>query len=339
MYLVHTIDRVARPQRIGIILNPASGHVRRHLPELRRMAATITGAVMIEASSAEQLGEAVDALQLGPADVLVVLGGDGTLQAVLTAMLRTDATRSPYVLAAPGGTTNMSAIDLGSRLRPITALRALNGWLTEAAPSPSVCTRAVLRVSDASSKPPQFGMFFGAGAILDGVRYFHGSVRPKGVRGALGPSLAFIRMLLSLFRRQEHRLLPATSARLHLNPDPARLPWLLILATTLDTLLLGSRPYWGAEKAPVHFTAVAHRAPRLLRSLVFLLRGKSNATMRQNPSYVSHNLSHIAMDDLTEYLLDGEIFSCNGRLQLSATPAVRFLVFSERPADAPRRPS
>lgn len=315
-----------RPERIGILLNPASGYVRRHLPSLRRRVAGIANARVVEASSAEQIKGAVESLQLGPSDLLVVIGGDGTLQAALTATLIQGPSATPYVLALPAGTTNMSARDLGIRVNPTVALQELDNWLSGKTSAPAVRARAVLRVSDASLAPPQFGMFFGAGAIISGVRYFHSSVRPKGVRGALGPSLAFVRMLLSLLRRREHSLLPATSARLHLAAEPLLVPWLLILATTLDTLLLGSTPYWGGEKAPMHFTAIAHRVPCLLRSLVFLLRGKSTATMSNNPAYVSHNLSHTAIDDLTEYLLDGEIFSSHGQLQLTATPAIRFIV-------------
>jgi hypothetical protein len=48
--------------------------------------------------------------------------------------------------------------------------------------------------------------------------------------------------------------------------------------------------------------------------------------MKGCPSYVSHNLDDTAIDGLSEYLLDGEIFSSHGRLHLSATPAIRFIV-------------
>jgi hypothetical protein len=319
-------DLTPRPERIGIVLNPESGYVRRHLRHLRALVSQIADATVIEACTDGQLTDAVDTLALGPADLLVVIGGDGTLQAVLTAMLRRELLEVPFVLALPAGTTNMSAADLGSRSNPAVALQNLDNWLTGKTSAPAVCARAVVQVSDASDTPPRFGMFFGAGAIINGVRYFHSSLRPKGIRGALGPSLAFVRMLLSLFRGAEYTALPATPARLHLNPQPIEAPWLLILATTLDNLLLGSTPYWGREKAPMHFTAIAHRAPRLVRSLFFLLRGKSSATMKGTQAYVSHNLDDTAIDGLSEYLLDGEIFSSHGQLHLSATPAIRFIV-------------
>jgi hypothetical protein len=322
----HMSDLPSHPERIGIVLNPASGYVKRHLKRMRTLIAQIARAVVIEAVSDEQISDAVDSLQLGPADLLVVIGGDGTLQAILTAMLRREPSASPYLLAVPAGTTNMSAADLGARSNPAVALQALNAWLSGEKSAPAICPRPVLQVSDASTALPRFGMFFGAGAIISGVRYFHSSVRPRGVRGALGPSLAFIRMLMSLFKGGEHSLLPATPARLHLKPHAVHAPWLLILVTTLDKLLLGSTPYWGRENAPMHFTAIAHRAPRLLRSLWFLLRGKSSKNMQNDQAYHSHNLDSTVIEGLTEYLLDGEIFSSHGHVHLAATSPVRFIV-------------
>ncbi len=320
------IELTPRPRRIGIILNPKGGHVRRHLVQLRQLARQVPDATVIEASSPDQIAEAINAFELAAEDLLVVIGGDGTLQAALTAMLRLELQETPRVLVVAAGTTNMSAADLGVRLKPAAALQALHDWVSGKTQAPATRPRTVLQVADSSLMPPQYGLFFGAGAIISGVRYFHGSVRPKGVRGALGPAIAFVRMLLSLLSNREHRLLPATTATLHLKKDPVRLEWLLVLATTMDTLLLGSTPYWGAEKAPMHFTAIAHSAPRLLVALIFLLRGKSNATMRNNQGYISHNLTHSNIDDLTEYLLDGEIFSTRGSLRLSATTAVRFIL-------------
>jgi diacylglycerol kinase (ATP) len=320
------IEQTSRPRRIGIILNPKGGHVRRHLIQLRQLAKQVPDATVIEASSPDTIAEAVNAFELAAEDLLVVIGGDGSVQATLTAMLRLEQQENPRVLIVAAGTTNMSAADLGVRLKPAAALQALHDWVSGKIPAPATRPRAVLQVTDSSLMPAQYGLFFGAGAIISGVRYFHGSVRPKGIRGALGPSLAFMRMLLSILSNREHRLLPATTATLHLKKDPVRLEWLLVLATTLDTLLMGSTPYWGTEKAPMHFTAIAHRAPRLLVALFFLLRGKSNAMMRNNQGYRSHNLTHSTIEDLTEYLLDGEIFATQGPLHLSATAAVRFIL-------------
>src|SRR3546814_7056695 len=63
-------------------------------------------------------------------DLIVVIGGDGTLQGLLTALLRQPDGAVPDLLVIPAGTTNMSAADLGARHKPEPALRALAAWQT-----------------------------------------------------------------------------------------------------------------------------------------------------------------------------------------------------------------
>lgn len=322
----------SKPGKIGVVLNPLSGRVRRDLHHFRLLASRIPFAQTLEAVTAEQINEAVSAFGLQADDLLVVIGGDGTLQAALTVIMNQQPVAVPQVLVVPAGTTNMSAADLGSRLGATATLRALADWMSGKAPAPLAFTRAPLKVFDDRSLQVQYGLFFGAGAIISGVRYFHAKVRPKGIRGALGPCLSFLRMLLSLLRKGPHPLLPATSARLRLKQDRSNREWLLILATTLDKLLLGSTPYWGLEDGPMHFTAIAHRPPRLLTALPGLLRGKPSQTVRKDQAYISHNLVHTVIEDLDEYLFDGEIFRAQGQLHLSATTHVRFISFGPKEA-------
>lgn len=325
-------DASSHPGKIGILLNPQSGRVRRDLQRFRHLASQIPCAQTLEAVTPQQINEAVSALGLQADDLLVVVGGDGTLQAALTAIMNPPSRATPQVLVVPAGTTNMSAADLGSRLGAAATLNALADWMSGKGPAPLASTRALLKVFDDQSLQVEYGLFFGAGAIVSGVRYFHAKVRPTGIRGALGPCLSFLRMLLSLFRKGPHPLLPATPARLHLGQDRGRRDWLLILATTLDKLLLGSTPYWGAENAPMHFTAIAHRPPRVLTALPGLLRGNASQAVRKHHAYVSHNLLHTVIEDLQEYLLDGEIFRAQGQLHLSATRHIGFLSFRPKKA-------
>lgn len=320
-------DQAASAQRIGVVLNPKGGYVRRHLTKFRHLVAQLSDACIVEASTPAQISAAIVSFALEPKDLLVVVGGDGSLQAALTALIQLQPTTWPNVLIVPAGTTNMSARDLGVRQRPLKVLQALHDWRRGARSAPASRLRSALQVSYPGSLQSQCGLFFGAGAVVEGVRYFHSHVRGTGVRGALGPSLAFGRMLVSLFWKRSLPFASATTARLNLPQHTLNARWMVILATTLDTLLLRSTPYWGTEKAPIHFTAISDRAPKLVRSLFYVLRGKTAPAITQDQAYVSHNLNKTTIEGLTEYLLDGEIFSTQGPLELSATASIRFVIF------------
>lgn len=313
--------------RLDILLNPRSRRNQRSLPTLRRLAADLPEAHLVEVHAARDIAQALQEWQPGPADLLVIMGGDGTLQATLTALFRQIRGGMPRLLVVAGGTTNMSAADLGARLKPVAALRALSAWLEGAGPPPRTVERAVLRVDGIKGGEAQFGMFFGAGAVLSGVRYYHEHVRPAGVHGSLGPTLAFGRLLLSLLRNRPHPLLPALPARLSTVEAEWQSDWLLVLASTLDRLLAGCRPYWGTERAPLHVTAVSQQPRHLLRTLPALLCGRGAAVAREQDGYLSHNFEALSLSGAPEFILDGERFQAGETLRLCATIPLRFLVF------------
>ncbi|WP_336299068.1 diacylglycerol/lipid kinase family protein [Pseudomonas sp. WJP1] len=320
-------EACARPGKVAIVLNPCSGTLRRALPRFRLLARNVPGAVMLEATTSQEIAHAVCHFQLRESDLLVILGGDGTLQAALSILLGREPAGLPTVLVIPGGTTNMSAIDLGARLSAEKALRSLSAWLAGNCAAPKIVSRAALRVDGSLYQGPRFGMFFAIGAVVNGVRYYHRELRPKRVPGALGPLLAFGRMLLSALRKLPHDLFPALPARLDTHRGVWEGDWLLVFATTLNRLLAGSRPYWGTEQQPVHLTAIAHRPRRLALILPFLLRGRACSMIKEQDGYYSHNFTRMDLGGADEYVLDGEIFAAQGTITLAATDPIRFMTF------------
>nr|NYU06835.1 acylglycerol kinase family protein [Pseudomonas sp. SbOxS1] len=320
-------EACARPGKVAIVLNPCSGTLRRALPRFRLLARNVPGAMVLEATTAQEIADAVCHFQLRESDLLVILGGDGTLQAALSILLSREPAGLPTVLVIPGGTTNMSAIDLGARLSAEKALTSLSAWLAGNCAAPKIVSRAALRVDGPPYQGPRFGMFFAIGAVVNGVRYYHRELRPKRVPGALGPSLAFGRMLLSALKNLPHDLFPALPARLGTHRGVWEGDWLLVFATTLNRLLAGSRPYWGTEQQPIHLTAIAHRPRRLALILPFLLRGRACSMIKEQDGYFSHNFTRMDLGGADEYVLDGEIFAAQGTITLAATAPIRFMTF------------
>ncbi len=112
-----------RPQRIVAIVNPATRrNARRIIEELRRQA---PGGVMLDiritpaARSATELTRAL----VRDADMVVAVGGDGTVGEVATALRGTGV---PLGIV-PAGSTNIVARDLGIPAQPASAVSVLFG--------------------------------------------------------------------------------------------------------------------------------------------------------------------------------------------------------------------
>ena len=319
------------PRRVGVLCNPHSGRNRRCLRQVREAARRLPNAVYREAVDPIATAQGLQDLLAAGAELLVINGGDGTLQAALTYLLGPDGPkgRPPRLMVIAGGTTNMSAADVGARKAPLQALHCIGDWLAGTRSGPVRRERPVLRVAGPGGAPVH-GMFFGAGAIHTGVEYFHRRIAASRAGGALGPGLAFARMLFSVARPSQSWIKPT---RLSLSVDEGGVQvgeYLLVLVSGLERLLLGSRPYWGIEPAPLHYTAIRHRPARLLRSLPFVLSGGRGVRPREKDGYFSRNISTLSLGLEGGFVLDGERFRVDadgGALRVSQAERVAFLAF------------
>lgn len=317
-------ESVCRAHRPGVLGNPLSGRFARQPAGLRSAARHLPGGLYREASSPGEIGRSLEELAGEGADIIIVLGGDGTLQAVLD-HLPGLAGGPPVPLAiVPCGSTNMTALDVGCGHSPLRVLDGLRRRLQNGEDLRLVA-RPVLRVRRESG-PPLHGMFFGAGLIAAGVRYFRERIRGGALTGESGSAVAVLRMIVRLLRGTGSAGESAVQARLFEDASPAvEGDFLLLLASTLDRLLLGSRPYWGHEQAPVHYTAIRDRPARLWRSLPAIVRGRGDVL--DAGVYRSRNLRTLDVESGADFVLDGEIHAAGGRiLRIDSTGPVHFAV-------------
>ena len=103
-----------RPIRVAAINNPLSGSNRRRglAPILELLDSA--GVPHREADRFEELAAISADFVAAGTELLIVNGGDGTMQAVLTGLLGSpEASGSPLIAVLPGGTTNTTARNVG----------------------------------------------------------------------------------------------------------------------------------------------------------------------------------------------------------------------------------
>ena len=301
-----------RPLRVGLLDNPLSGRNRDGVDPLRRARSGEPGLRQRLVRTPADVAAALADFAADGVDLVVVNGGDGTVQAALTAVHRDGLFETPPLLALlPSGTTNMIAGDVGLRGGRAAALRRVLAWARDPARPFALVERAVLRTQAAPGAEPVFGMFFGTGAIAHGIRYYRNRIHPWGVRGELGAGLALARYLLALASGREIAAVPITAS---VDGGPAEPETrLLLLVTTLHRLVLGIRPFWGREPGALRLTAVAARPRRVLRALPAVLRGRPSRHGTPAHGYLSRNAREIRLWFDAEYTLDGEMRTADSR--------------------------
>ncbi len=304
-----------RALMVGVLSNGLSGRNRRGgLKATRRILARLDPVPHFEVTTPDEVLQALGELASQGTQVVAVNAGDGTVQAVLTKLFGDQPFRElPLLAIVPGGTTNMTAGDVGVGRHQARSLQRLLRWARYRDRKAVIESRAVLRVQATPETSAVYGMFFGTAGIVQGTRFFHDRIHTLGLRGEVGPGITIARLLLDVARGRSEHLTPERIG-VQLDGRPAQQDdWLVILISTLERLFLGLRPYWGQEMGPLHYTALRARPRHLLRVLPWLLRGRCHRRLTPPNGYTSHNVGEVRLTLDTAFNLDGQIYPVDSR--------------------------
>ena len=313
--------------KAGVLINPLSGRVRKKISKIRYLLSDISEIILHEATSLSEIKNAADNLIKEDIGLLVIIGGDGTVQAILDFLYTSQHSVSTRIVIIPGGTTNMTAGDIGVSGSPIKVLKRFHKLMNGECKGKKVF-RPVLRIQQ-KGRPTTYGMFFGAGLIPNGAKYFNRNIRSTGITGEFASFIVMLSFLAKLFSGRSSEYLRPTHIQFSDNMQVRRdIKALLLFATTLDRLLFGLRPYWGTQSRPVKITCIRHRSVNFWRSLITIILCRGYTLSEEN-GYYSENSQSIQLNLDGDFLVDGEIFTSeriNGPITISATAPVTFIV-------------
>jgi diacylglycerol kinase (ATP) len=319
-----------KPVSVGLIINPLSGRRSgrgRRLFKLLRENPAIATALLDDFS---QLPTVLERMAKRGVDVLAISSGDGTIHAIQTLLAEASPfPRPPKLILLSHGTANMSAATLGLN-RPLHEIARLLSDRNSLDALPQV-RRPTLKVSNTADGKIRHGMFLGTGAIYEATAYCQRIIRHTGVISTAAIVATFMRSISqallargrvpageSIIRNYELRVTADGQEKF----SPAGL---LFLATTLDRLVLQTRPFWGGRSAPIRATAVSYPIRNLALWLLAGLYGSEERHMPEGAT--SFCASSLEIHGKTPYVMDGEFFcpSPNAPLQVETGPDFIYL--------------
>lgn len=316
--------------KVGVITNPRSHRNKRGLTSLT---GAIAGYHDVQHEILEDVSHIPDILrdfsrrEIG---LLAMVGGDGTVQATLTALFGEGTFETPPALAVlPGGRTNMIAADVGVRARRDQEMRRLLELAGHGDLANSVVERRIVRIDNVRDSGTQFGMFFGAAGICRAIQSCRRKYHSNGVNSDVASALTLAGSVFRLLsgRGGEDDICRADDIGIAVdNEESVSHPCLLLLATTLERLLLKTRPFWTETPGPLHFSYIAYPPRRLGLYVPRLLYGGARRKLPEK-SYFSRDATSVRLGLNEPFTLDGEFFEAEpGReIVLSSDNKVRFL--------------
>jgi hypothetical protein len=302
---------MTRP-RIALLSNPKSTGNLAQLPRIRAYCADHPDIFHYEVEKAGQVGEALKTIAHVRPKMLVINGGDGTVQAALTELYNGGhfADSPPPVAVLPSGKTNLIALDLGAQGDPVVALEKLS-QLAQADLSPHIVARELIALRcGLGEQRPVIGMFLGGAGLADTILYCRHKIYPLGLPNGLSHVLTALALLARLFVRFKASFLPPRptplAVSLRRDEDSISGRFSLLVVTTLEKMLLSGELASGGNGS-LKLLAIEERPASLLRAFVASLRGRLGSRAVRGVHY--EEADEISIEgDSSSVILDGETF-------------------------------
>ena len=271
----------------------------------------------------DEIAPALDALRALDVGTIVLVGGDGTVSATLTELVRSwPQAEWPAIVLTCGGTVNTIAKALGARRSPEAAVDHLL-----AGDVPRETLRPALRVS-ADGQEPLCGMIFGNGVATRWLEAYYAAPSQGVVEAArlvsqaVGSALVGGSFARQLFEPFEGRL----RVDGHWLDDQA---FTAIGASTIRDVGLGFRPFHSAEQHPGRFHLLHTDAGpgRVVLELPAARLGLADAPGCGCLRHHSPQRAEITLDTPQRWMIDADIQAPAKELQLSITTPLRFWTF------------
>ena len=326
--------------RIALLSNPRSTGNKSLLPAIREFCAEHPDIFHYEVEHVDQIGEALRTIARVKPSVLIINGGDGTVQATLTELHHGKhfGLDRPPVAVLPNGKTNLIALDLGAVGDPLAALaRVLTMAKSDLAPH--IVARELISLSNgAAGGRSVLGMFLGGAGLADIILYCRHKIYPLGLPNGISHALTAFALVASFVGIKAGFLPPrALPVRVQVHRQgvrTGRFAWLLV--TTLEKMLLNgsmvSSVNAGAgalKPGSLKLLGVEGGSIPMIRAIFAVVAGKVGRAPITGVHVETGDEIRIEGRN-SSVILDGELFeSASGRpIILTTTAPVSFLKFA-----------
>ena len=316
-----------RRVRIACLCNPDSARNRRLLASLRPALSELSKAIYVETTGSQDFADILQAELVESLDLLILSGGDGTMQQGMSALLASKAQRFPMLALLPAGSTNVASADLTGPMGLGEAVTAL----IKSLPAPITRSKQPLVIESQELQMPLAGFFFAIGAGPAAVGRYRRIRRP--VRGMpildAGASVLAIGGTILEIGLKGHDWEQVVSGEMLVDGESTRIAASsLVLVTCLDALFMGVSPWWDEGEAPLKYLQLGLGAPSLMRNLANILRGRPGDEVKGSALYAAGGARRIKIPLVSRFTIDGELYRSRGEgvaLNVRAGPEIEFV--------------
>ncbi|MHB9879458.1 diacylglycerol/lipid kinase family protein [Pacificimonas sp. ICDLI1SI03] len=314
---------------VALLSNPVSTGNRAHLPRVRDFTARVPEIFHYEVNDIAEIPNALRTIARTKPKVLVINGGDGTVQATLTEIYhgKPFGDTPPPVAVLPNGKTNLIAADLGSGTDPLKALERIIE-IAETGVEDYVTPRKLIALNDGRLSRPVMGMFLGGAGLASSILYCRHKLYPLGLPNWMAHFLTSVMAFLVLIVGLPGKWGPVSREKLSVSVRRDGLlegHFLLLMVTTLEKVLMNVQNGTSADRR-LGVMAIDQTRGAVLRASFAAIFGRLGQSKFRGLHMDSGDEIRISGSQ-SDVILDGEHFSApkGGSIILTPTEPVNFL--------------
>ena len=305
---------------VALLSNPNSTGNRAILPDVRSYCVKNSDVFHYEVDHVDEIAKALETIARVKPKVLVINGGDGTVQAALTELYQGGhfGDNPPPVAVLPNGKTNLIALDLGSEGNPLKALERIVE-LAKHDLHEHLVDRELIALSDGGKDSKVvLGMFLGGAGLSEFILYCRHKIYPLGLPNAAAHVLTVFAALASVLFGIKAKFLPkrSTPIKISLIRDGQFQGNFAVLIVTRNKNAIGR----------MQFLAIDQQAGAIVRFLLSVIFGRLGKNVQKGIHLERGDMIRIEGEG-SNVLMDGELFSAQPGhpIVLKSTKPVSFL--------------
>jgi hypothetical protein len=301
------------------------------LPAVRTYCAKNPDIFHYEIEDIGQIAKALEMIARVKPKVLVINGGDGTVQSALTELYHGGHFEGtpPPVAVLPNSKINLIALDLGAEGDPLEALSQIIE-VAKGDMAKHIVVRELIALCDGSEGArPVLGMFLGGAGLAETILYCRHKIYPLGLPNGLSHFLTAVAVLFSAFVSVKTSFLPERSKPVSISlirNGELHGTFSVLIVTTLEKLLLGGQAGSNKQRGLMKFLAVDQKPLAMLKMIAASLRGKLGQSNIRGVHFQHGDVICIDSEH-SNVVLDGEVFLAHrgSPVILRSTAPVPFL--------------
>jgi hypothetical protein len=315
--------------KAGVIVNARATRIKRARWFLWRLMAKTSEKILWKITNEiRDIGSALDEFFSKGVEHLLICGGDGSVQKVLTEMiLRFGNEWKPAILHIPGGATNVLSKNLNMQEGPVMVMRRYIKKVIEKGEEPFIHYSNVLKIEDERLKFPVYGITFTNGIAFELTRKY--LELPPGMRSVMKVVYSAIaEFIASTMKGEGSKSGYFQRIPVKIIIDGNEYPYnevLISLATILPNPLMWFRPFYNSDGIPrdgFYFLANSMENREILRNLFQLLTGRFPGTKSYNGM-----ANEVLITTKHGYAVDGEVvpFESPTTLKITKGPVIKLI--------------